>query len=71
MKIIKNGRQIIHTIRVSCQICNAELEITANDLKKELGGGVYSYECPCCHRNNYHTYYNLISKGVNFDDLHN
>lgn len=58
MKVIKEGKEIKGTMRVTCKICGAELEIQAGDLKKESDEitndlTIYSYECPCCRNRNY------------------
>ena len=71
MKVIKEGKQIVGVMRVTCKTCQAELEITASDLKEEPGDGpfyptVYSYKCPCCRRINY-LGYNDLSEEILFD----
>lgn len=68
MKVIKEGKKIEGIMRVICKTCEAELEITAGDLKKEPGDRptVYSYKCPCCRRKNYIGYIDL-SKEIRFD----
>ena len=44
-------------MRVICEKCDSEIEINAEDLKKEpdddYGFGAYYYECPCCHSTQY------------------
>lgn len=57
MKVIKEGKKINATMRVTCKKCEAELEIQAGDIKKIPGWGLfdrttYYYECPCCLRKN-------------------
>ena len=57
MKVIKEGKEIKGTMRVTCKTCKAELEIQAGDLKKIPGDRpfdptTYSYKCPCCRRTN-------------------
>ncbi len=62
MKVIKEGKKIEGIMRVICQTCEAELEITAGDLKKEIGDRreiSYSYKCPCCRRRNHLDYHDL------------
>lgn len=74
MKVIKEGKEIKGTMRVTCKTCEAELEIQAGDLKKEpidrpIGPTVYSYKCPCCHRTNYLGYSSLTEE-ILFDMNH-
>ncbi len=71
MKVIKEGKKIEGIMRVTCKTCEAELEITAGDLRKEPGDipsdhTVYSYKCPCCRRRNYIGYSDL-SEEIRFD----
>ena len=71
MKVIKEGKEIKGTMRVTCKTCEAELEIQAGDLKKQpndspFGSPVYFYKCPCCRRTNYIGYSNL-SEEIRFD----
>ncbi len=64
MKVIKENKS---TMRVNCKKCDAELEISAGDLKKEpdddWGYGAYYYVCPCCHSTQYRLL-NEVSKQV-------
>ncbi len=69
MKVIKEGKKIEGTMRVTCKICEAELEIQAEDLKKSdpsFVPTIYYYTCPCCGRTNYLKYSNL-SEEIRFD----
>ena len=58
MKIIKQGRKIPRTMQVTCDVCDAELEIDKNDLNEvEFEGQInstfyYTYTCPCCSEKN-------------------
>jgi len=67
MKVIKKGKEIKATMRVTCEICEAELEIYAGDLKENPGDRpfdptTYSYKCPCCQRTNYLGYNDLSAE---------
>ncbi len=70
MKVIKEGKKIESTMRVTCKTCNAKLDITARDLKRKPSDGpfdstTYSYKCPCCkHRNS--LAYNDLSEEIRF-----
>lgn len=71
MKVIKEGKKIEGIMRVICKTCEAELEITAGDLKEQPGDGpiyptTYSYKCPCCKRTNY-LGYNDLTEEIQFD----
>lgn len=71
MKIIKEGKKIPGTMRVTCKRCEAKLEIEAKDLKvmpidRPTDPRMYHYKCPCCSRENYIGYSNL-SEAIRFD----
>ena len=69
MKVIKEGKKIQDTMRVTCKTCGAELEIQAGDLKKSSNRfepTTYYYTCPCCRRTNYLRYSDL-SEEIRFD----
>lgn len=71
MKVIKEGKKIEGIMRVTCKTCEAELEITAGDLKESPGDRTfdpttYYYKCPCCRRTNY-LGYNDLSAEIHFD----
>ena len=70
MKVIKKGKKIKSTMRVTCKNCEAELEIKARDLKEcpynEPGTKIYFYQCPCCRRTNYLNY-NDLTEEFRFD----
>ena len=73
MKIIKEGRNIlVKTVKVTCQMCNAELEIEREDVSIEqcqFEPGVmctdYIYVCPCCKRKNHLDYEERSQLGIN------
>lgn len=74
MKIIKEGKKIVGTMRVTCEKCEAELELVASDLKEDNGDGVmliktYSYTCPCCQRTHCISY-NTLNEDILFDIEH-
>ena len=66
MKVIKEGKEIKGTMRVTCKTCGAELEIQAGDLKRlpevPFYPTTYSYKCPCCLRTNYLGYSDLTEE---------
>ncbi len=71
MKVIKEGKKIQDTMRVTCKTCGAELEIQAGDLKRipedrPFDPTTYSYKCPCCRRTNYMRYEDLTEE-IRFD----
>lgn len=71
MKVIKEGKKIVGVMRVTCNKCEAELEIEAKDLKEEYVNRafdpmVYRYKCPCCYRTNY-LGYNDLPEEILFD----
>lgn len=71
MKIIKEGKKMIGTMRVTCKSCEAELEVETSDLKQEpiekaTDPSVYSFVCPCCWRRQYINFADL-SEGILLD----
>ena len=67
MKVIKKGKRIKGTMRVTCKRCDAELEIQAEDLRKNFldrpfNRLTYYYICPCCLRTNYLGYSDLTQE---------
>ena len=57
MKVLKPGKPIKATMRVTCKVCEAELEIDGFDLKntdesKEFWNSTYFFICPCCRKKN-------------------
>ena len=64
MKLIKEGKEI--KMRVTCEKCEAELEIQAGDLTKSFTmtfePTTYYYICPCCKHINHLRYYELSEK---------
>lgn len=73
MKVIKEGKEISRTMKVTCKTCKAVLEIDARDLKEDEKDwpslpSTYSYKCPCCNERNYLGYTDL-SDGIR-NDLH-
>ena len=71
MKVIKKGKKIPNTMRVTCEKCEAELEISASDLKEEprdryWDPRIYSYRCPECGRFN-NLKYDDLPEEIRFD----
>ena len=71
MKVIKKGKELKDTIRVTCEDCEAILEIDASDITERRPGKpgdptLYIYTCPCCQNTNY-----LESKDLNVKIIQN
>lgn len=67
MKIIKEGNISPKVKEVTCECCEAVLEISAEDLKLySLDKGKYRYICPCCLTANNITKSDL-PKGIIFE----
>lgn len=74
MKIISEGHAVKKSIRVTCEQCEALLEITANDIEITYGksrffNDSFHYKCPCCdHCNsvNYRKLPDTIKNDLNY-----
>lgn len=74
MKVITPGKKIVGTMQVTCNKCEAVLEIEAKDLtiyeNTHHSTKPYYYTCPCCSRSHL-IYRDDLNEDIVFDLEHN